>query len=348
MIILKNKHPSLEDFGLLVERATALLNKEAAEKQDYYLTRNAQKLEDDVFRALQIVAKDTPFADTINKVSGQRFPDIVAGKYFGVEVKSSKDENWTTLGGSVNESTRVQDVERIFLIFGKLTSPVEFKSRPYQDCLSEVVVTHYPRYKIDMNLKSNETIFDKMGTDYDTLRTKENPTKEIINYYKKTLKHGERLWWFDEDNATTNATHSNSATVRLWNTLTPAEKDYLKINAYILFPEIVGNSATKYDNLALWLVTNHGIASPALRDSFSAGGRVKMSIGDKDTLVPRVIYNIYENRNKIKAQLALIPDDVLKEFWNAGNVCKNRFEQWLSLLCKNAPEQEEALNYIMR
>lgn len=93
-------------------------------------------------------ALGTPFENKIDLVSGQRFPDIVVQGYYGVEVKSSKDKNLITVGGSVNESTRIKDVKKIFLTFGSLIEPVNFYSRPYEECLSDVV-THYPRYKID-------------------------------------------------------------------------------------------------------------------------------------------------------------------------------------------------------
>ena len=199
MIVSQNRKPSFEEFSKLVQNCTLNLNIEAKSNETYFLTRNAQKLEDDVLKTLQMVAKGTSFENSIIKVSGQKFPDIVAGKYYGVEVKSSKDVNWTTLGGSINESTRVEDVERIFLTFGKLVSPIEFISRPYEECLSEVLVTHYPRYKIDMKLKSGETIFDKMEIGYDELRQMENPVRKVIQYYKSHLKKGERLWWFDDN-----------------------------------------------------------------------------------------------------------------------------------------------------
>lgn len=101
MIISHNNKPTLSEFSSLVDKATTCLNENAQHNMDYFLTRNAQKLEDDVLNALNVSAKGTVFENSIVKVSGQRFPDIVAGKYFGVEVKSSKDVNWITLGGSI-------------------------------------------------------------------------------------------------------------------------------------------------------------------------------------------------------------------------------------------------------
>jgi hypothetical protein len=106
----------------------------------------------------------------------------------GVEVKTTKQNHWTTTGNSVLESTRVDGIERIFMLFGKMVNPVEFKCRPYEDCLSDVVVTHSPRYLINMNLQAGQTIFDKLDIPYDTLRNNPNPLKPITDYYRQFLK----------------------------------------------------------------------------------------------------------------------------------------------------------------
>ena len=342
MIISQNKKPSIDEFESLVVKATDILNADATNNNAYFITRNAQKLEDDVAAALSKAAAGSPFEGSIQKISGQHFPDIIAGRYFGVEVKSSKDENWTTLGGSINESTRVHDVERIFLTFGKLTNPVEFMSRPYQDCLSDVVVTHYPRYKINMLLEPGETIFDKMNVDYDELRKRDNPVKDVIQYYKQLLKPGERLWWLDLDNdeATNDAVASASATVRLWKTLSQEEKQNFIISAYTLFPEIVGNAPDKYDNFSLWLVSNYGIVSTSMRDSFSAGGRVRVTVHNRIFDLSRTVYNMYLNKDAIVRKINSVPELVLKELWKVPVIFPDRYGQWLDIVTRINPECE--------
>lgn len=343
MIISQNKKPTLSEFSSLVNKATLALNASAQHNVNYFLTRNAQKLEDDVLAALSVSAKGTAFEDSIVKVSGQRFPDIVAGKYYGVEVKSSKDVNWTTLGGSINESTRIEDVERIFLTFGKLVNPVEFRSRPYEDCLSEVIVTHYPRYKIDMTLKRGETIFDKMNISYDELRNRENPVRDVIRYYKEHLKKGERLWWMEDSEPTEERIVETSAKVRLWKTLDIAEKQKFIECGYAFFPEILGASQDKYDNLSLWLVSKYGIVSTSMRDSFSAGGQVYMSVNGVSQLVSRSIFNLFENYKSIKKRILSTPEDTLMDVWNVSSIKANRIAQWVELLVKKAPNYEKIL-----
>ena len=114
----------------------------------------------------------TPFrVEEIRLVSAQYFPDIIAEKYYGVEVKSTKENHWTSTGSSIVESTRDKNVENIYMLFGKLGGKTaEFKCRPYEDCLSDIAVTHSPRYLINMELTKEQTIFSKMGVAYDQLR----------------------------------------------------------------------------------------------------------------------------------------------------------------------------------
>ena len=330
MIISNNRNPSLSEFKNLVDATTSQLNAEAKSNTRYYLTRNAQLLEDDVVDVLSKTARNTKFEGTIEKVSGQRFPDIVAGRYYGIEVKSSKDEKWITLGGSVNESTRVDDVDRIFLLFGKLKTPIEFRSRPYEHCLSDVVVTHYPRYRIDMNLPRGATIFDKMNTSYDDLRLSDDPVGQIVDYYKSLLSDGESLWWtgrvsHDEQ------TDAAPMKIRLWKTLSVGEKRELMVTGFSLFPELLQNSGQKkYERFSLWLAANHGVLSTSTRDTFSAGGqgaiRTNSSHFEK---VPRSFMHIFDNRIAIALHIMSFDESVLCETWRVNRIKSDRIGQWI-------------------
>jgi hypothetical protein len=156
-------------------------------------------LENVVAEVMTEKAKGTPFENSIELISGQKFPDIIANKFYGVEVKTTKQNHWTTTGNSVLESTRVDGIERIYMLFGKMINPIEFKCRPYEDCLSDVVVTHSPRYLINMDLQAGQTIFDKLDIPYNTLRNFPNPIKPITDYYRQFLKPGEEVWWLDQE-----------------------------------------------------------------------------------------------------------------------------------------------------
>lgn len=118
MIVAENNKPTLDEFRLLMCRTDALLNKEAAGKQEYYSKRNSTLLESDVYEALCRSAIHTPFENTISLVSGASFPDIIANRFYGVEVKSTIKNHWKSIGSSILESTRDPHVERIYLTFG--------------------------------------------------------------------------------------------------------------------------------------------------------------------------------------------------------------------------------------
>ena len=185
MVVSTNSEPTNDEFNILLNHTLETLTQESKRKENEYLKLLGIKLENKVIDIMSDRAKGTPFENSIELISGQKFPDIIANNYYGVEVKTTKQNHWKTTGNSVLEGTRVDGIERIFILFGKMYSPVEFKCRPYENCLSEVVVTHSPRYLIDMDLNQGQTVFDKIKIPYDTLRKDQNPIKPIIDYYRQ-------------------------------------------------------------------------------------------------------------------------------------------------------------------
>jgi hypothetical protein len=166
MIISERTDKENIDFENLLANSYSLLSQVAEKDPKYFVKRSATDFETDLFESLCEVAKGTDFHKTIVLISGHRFPDIVLKKFYGIEVKTSKQEYWKSIGNSVLESTRVESIERIYIFFAKLTIPVGFKYRLYQDCLYDVAVTHSPRYLINMELNQGESIFDKIGISY--------------------------------------------------------------------------------------------------------------------------------------------------------------------------------------
>ena len=86
MIISINSKPTLAEFQALMKKTDRLLNDDARSRRSYYVTRAGNPLEDDVKIMLDEAAKNTPFAGTIEKVSGQKFPDIVAAEVAAFEI----------------------------------------------------------------------------------------------------------------------------------------------------------------------------------------------------------------------------------------------------------------------
>lgn len=334
MIISENSKPSIDDFRRLMRATDILLNNEAESRQDYYSKRNGTDLEVDVFEALQRCAVHTPFDGTISLISGSSFPDIVANRFYGVEVKSTNKNHWKSIGSSILESTRSPNVERIFLTFGKLGKPVSFRSRPYEECLAGISVTHYPRYQINMELGAGETIFDKMGIPYDELRKMDNPVAPVSRYYKSKLKPGESLWWATDENIEENAT---SPILRLWTSLSAEEKNSYTVRGYALFPEILGHSSTKYQRYALWLATNCSVINTNIRDQFSAGGRVDIqTIYGTFEKMPAVFNRIAKNRELIEETILDASEAILLECWQAKDISENRIEQWCRYAANHA------------
>ena len=336
MIISTNKMANITDFELLMRKTNDWLNSDASSRTNYYLGRNAQLLEDDVIMSLIVNAADTPFANTIVKVSGQKFPDIVAGMYFGVEVKSSKDDKWATIGGSVNESTRVEDVERIFLTFGRLIDPVEFRTRPYEDCLSGVAVTHYPRYKIDMNLSAGQTIFEQMNTTYDELRLSNDPVGKIVGYYKSQMKDGERLWWASSEDEEC-VLEVDELKIRLASTLSLAERQHITAAGMALFPEVFGKSSKKYAQFVLWLAAERQIVSPSTRDFFSAGGQFSI-VTERATFdkMPHVVFKVNAAKEAIRNIINSEVELTLRKTWRVDKVDSDRVGQWINEVARHA------------
>ena len=335
MIISDNRSPHISIFRSVMAKTDQLLNDESYGKESYYAKRNGTDLERDVCDALKRAACGTPFENTIKLVSGASFPDIVANNFYGVEVKSTNKNHWKSIGSSILESTRIQSVQRIFLTFGKLGKPIEFRSRPYEECLCGISVTHYPRYQIDMELPEGETIFDKMGVPYDVLRKMENPVEPVSKYYKSKLKPGESLWWASNSNIEEDAA---PPTVRLWTSISHESKEKLTVKGYALFPEVLqSTNSKKYARYALWLVTKCGVVNTNIRDSFSAGGKVPMHSGyGVEVMMPAAFGRIRKYHELIEETLYDIDVDTLKEYWGTKHIENNRLKQWCEMVALSA------------
>lgn len=333
MIISENRKPPLSLFRDIMTRTDVILNADAARREDYYSKRSGKAVEQDVYEAVCEAAMKTEFEGTIQLVSGASFPDIVANKYYGVEVKSTEKDHWTSIGSSILESTRNADVERIYLTFGKLGKPVQFLSRPYEDCLSGIAVTHYPRYQIDMRLGKGETIFDKMGISYDELRMLDNPVAPVSKYYKEKLKPGESLWWAANDVEAT-----APPTVRLWTALSHEQKEVLTVQGYALFPEVLsaGNNK-KYNRYALWLASKMGVVNTNIRDSFSAGGKVELpTVGGVLLKMPAAFGRIKKYHELLQDTIEEADEQTLMEYWETDTIMQNRMRQWCQMVASAA------------
>ena len=290
-------------------------------------------------------AKGTEFEASIEKISGQKFPDIIAEKYFGVEVKTSKNKDWKSTGNSVLENSRVDGIEKIYLFFGKLSNPVDFRYRKYEECLYEVAVTHSPRYLINMDLKPNATIFDKIGIQYNTLRKMDKPISPIVNYYKSKLKEGEELWWMGDEK-------TSSLSIKQWSNISPDEKMNIRIEAFILFPELLGDSSKKYMQFSIWLFTECGIVCTSIRDIFTAGGQVNITLNGTQFKLPKIYKHLIDNLVEIKRLLLIKPVEELEQYWPQDNITdQKKMTTWSKLIIQHSSlniAAKEQLSHVLR
>lgn len=288
-----SKDIAVKEFDAFMSKTTDYLNAQAKVNHKYK-DCDGKLLEREVVDAMRANCEGTPFAaEDICLISGQRFPDIVAGKHFGVEVKTTKSDKWISTGSSIIESTRQEGVDHIYMMFGKLGGKVaEFRCKPYQDCLYDIAVTHSPRYLIDMTIEREQTIFAKMNTDYDTFRQLDNQIDVARRYYVDRAKRDGRAempWWLSQE-------VSVPATLKMWvqGAFTIEEQLTFRALLLMLFPSDICRS--RYQQSALWLCSRLGVLKANMRDLFTAGGRVE--IGGKS--YPHFVHWIVELAPKVR------------------------------------------------
>jgi len=332
MVISLNSDSNLKDFENLLKETVNELNILSKDSKNSIAKLSGTKLEPFIKEIMDRKAVGTAFENTIELIGGQKFPDIIANKYFGVEVKTTTKNHWKTTGNSVLESTRVEDVERIFMLFGKLGEPIEFKFRKYEECLAEVVVTHSPRYLIDMELEEGKTIFDKIKIPYDEIRMKSKPIQPIVNYYKNRLKPGQDLWWIGEEDDS-----SKTFVINIWKSLSQDYKSELIIKSMMLFPEIFSNNNDKFARIAIWLVKEKSIVCPNLRDVFTAGGKKDFEYKNhKLKKTPKIYFNLLNNIKSIFNLINETDEEKLSEFWKTPTRKNTKIGDWIELILINA------------
>lgn len=318
MILLNRDDNNKDEFEKLLDAAIFLLIKDAKSNVSSYKNATPNQMENKVYDALVKASRNTSFENTIRLVSGKSFPDIVS-KVFGVEVKTSHN-NWKSTANSVLESTRVENIEFIYIFFVKITDSIDFIYRPYQSCIYDIAVTHSPRYLIDMMLKPGETIFDKMKIDYNQLRISNSPISHFIDYYRSICKPGEEPWWMDGGESEENIVHP---TVQTWNKLPSEEKDTIRIELIARFPKLFSNNANKYAGPAAYLVAKYGVVNSSLRDLFSAGGQVNLHLGNVAFLkLPQVYRYLHRDYQEIVEEVTNISPSEAAFYWQLPSLPK--------------------------
>lgn len=343
-------HEAHKAFVELMGRTEEILNDEAKKSPNDYKKLSTTSLEPRAVEKIQQACANSPFdPNEIKLISGQKFPDIIAETYYGVEVKTTKEDHWTSTGSSIVESTRDVNVDDIYMLFGKLGGDVpQFKCRPYEEVLYDIAVTHSPRYLIDMNIKKGETIFEKMHTTYNEFRQSEDAISKVRKYYREKAHEAgkaEMPWWITKENVE----ESQSFNVSLWNTLSIKDKRRLKCMCMILFPEALTPKQfkAKYDQTSLWLCSYNQVIMPNIRDLYSAGGSIT-HIDDHRLVKPaaQVFYQIVEHAPDIKKMLTCPTKDLLTLIADYNPTLLKTpklYENWVKQCERNADEYDVPL-----
>ena len=276
------------------------------------------EFEDSVFRAMKQAADGTVFSGKIRKTNPGEFPDITAGRYYGVEAKQIHKDSTRTRGNSIFEGTRTGGVESVYLVMcWNASQQSKVAWRKYEDAIAGVVITHSPRYLLDVQLEQDEKLFDKLGLPYDEFRNLNQPgmMKKVRELY---AGQDDNLWWIET---------RDRAPMQHFEALDNATKHRLIGEAFFLCPVVFGDDMRrKYATpMAYWL--SQGFASQVIRDKFTSSG-TRMIDG---VYVPQIIARAIRHKNDILRAADSVDDELILQFWRVGEPPDqdDRIKQWL-------------------
>jgi hypothetical protein len=255
----------------------------------------------------------------------QAFPDIAVGE-FGIEVKFTTNDDWRSVANSVLETNRIESVKTVYIMFGKVGGMPEVKWGEYEKCVMHVRTSHVPRFEVQIG--APKSLFEQMGVSYDDFRVLEMHEKMryIREYARGRLKDGERLWWLED---APGEEHSFPIEVKLYTELDEPEKIRLRAEAILLCPQIASPSRTphKYDDVALFMLTYHGVLCHQTRDMFSAGSVANPKNDDSGGLYIARALKLMEEE-LIKAAMRM-DSALFEEYWGIAVAPEKRIAEWL-------------------
>jgi hypothetical protein len=333
MIVTNIENDHSKDFENVLGKARLLL---LSKDPNTFQNITADDFELEVFNALRLSSENTIFEGTFGYLGGKMFPDIITKTFgFGVEVKKVITNSWSTLGNSIMESTRAKNIDKIYTFYGKLGSPIDFKFGLYENCLSDVIISHSPRYQVNMEINSEQTIFNKIGIPYEDLRQLNNPFQPIKEYFRDQINEGEEPWWLDQSESRPHT--------KIWKYISPVEKKIYRSQMMGLFPQVFGNRQNKYNKPASWLLARHQIINPSFRDCFSAGGKTDLIIKGKPYQeIPQIFGHLQEDAQLIKNELNKTHPGDLLYYLSLPNPNANAWEHWINLVV------EEGTSFLSR
>jgi hypothetical protein len=317
------------DFETILNQICATLTKEAEGK----LFIDSKEFENRV-RELVIDAHANLGVPILLNPPAQGFPDIAAGK-FGIEVKFTSNDTWRSVANSVLESNRVLEVEKVYIVFGKMGGAPQVKWGEYEKSVMHVRTSHVPRFEVEVFPVPSQSLFEKMQTSYDAFRVSPMTQKMqyIRQYARGRLKQGERLWWLEDTNE---PEHTLPIQARLYTKLSKPEKTRLRAEAVLLSPIVLeyGRSKNKYDDIVLYLLTYHGVLCHQARDLFSAGSVANPGNDDDGGIyIQRAMMLLEPEMLEVAPQME---SALFEEYWGHPCTPNDRIAEWLLMADKVA------------
>jgi hypothetical protein len=207
---------------------------------------------------------------------GHTFPDVsIAGTGVGIELKGTTS-NRKFNGNSVVASTMLPNLKKIFLMYW-IGSAGDIGCKDYFDCVATPVVTHSPRFQLDIDLDKESSMFgtgvEKVGIIDDIIfSTNGIDSEKIIKWMSdKAKRNGETPWWISNDES---LPLGSTGLTKFTNMQADRKAHFLKC-AFLIFPKILDKtSSTKYNGLFEWAIQTH--SAYTTRDDYSAGGQVQI------------------------------------------------------------------------
>ena len=320
------------DFERVLDRAVEVLTESVRTNADYH---SPEAFERCALDALKLAARDCKL--TVQPTfHPHAFPDIRANG-FGVEVKYTKQDKWLAVGNSIFEGMRDPHVTTVYVLFGKIGGEPEVRWGRYEECVTHVRVSKSPRFVIEME-GDRSSLFEHLKVRYDefTKLDESEKMRHVREYSRNRLKEGERLWWLEPS-------HTLPVAVRVYRTLEEREKRELRAEAALLCPEIVrpGSDRGKYDQAGLYLITQHAVFAPQLRDLFSAGSVGARGGKRGHKYIVAALRDIQQEMIKAACNL---DERLIEEYWSFSCPPERRIAEWLRMADSHAtdwiPSQE--------
>lgn len=272
--------------------------------------------------------------------SGQTFPDVPCGRY-GVEVKFTTDDKWSSIANSIRETQRAPGVEVVYLMFGKMGGKPESRWMKYEDCVVHVRTSHDPRFEVDLS-GNKPSLFSRMGISYDKFRTLDIMDKmPYIRKYARQIHPDGRLWWLEDTK--NGEEHSTDVDLVPYPSLDAATKHKYRAEATLLCPKLVMDGAGAggrkksfaYRDVAMYLMTYHGVLLYNARDITSAG-----SVGNK-------IGGVVGLQRYMEQAAKYLDDALFDEYWEVHVKAEDRLAWWLEKADSYATNWEKKPSELM-